>query len=325
MKLEDSLIKRPQRLRKSKILRNLVQETRLHIDDFIYPIFVTEGKNKEVESMPGIYNWTLNEINREIDSLLEHNINKILLFGIPNVKNSSGSYSYSDNGIIQKTLQKLKNEYPDLFIVTDVCFCEYSDHGHCGILDGKVIDNDKTIDLLSKQAISFAKNGSDMIAPSAMMDGMVCAIRNSLDYAGYKSIPIMSYSVKYASSFYGPFRDAAECAPQFGNRKGYQMDPPNKKEALKEVRQDIKEGADIIMVKPSLSYLDIVTYIEQNIDIPIACYNVSGEYSMLKAAAEKGWLDYDLSIYEILLSMKRAGANIIISYAAKEVAKILRA
>ena len=267
--------------------------------------------------------WTLKK-NEEIDELLAAGIDKIILFGIPAEKDSAGSASYSSNGIIQQSLEKLKQKYPDLFIITDVCFCEYTDHGHCGVIENKDVYNDSTLSLLGKQALSHVKAGADMVAPSCMMDGMVGEVRFVLDNGGFNHIPIMSYAVKYASSFYGPFRDAVESSPQFGDRKSYQMDPANIREALKEVELDILEGADIIMVKPALTYLDVISHVKDISNVPVACFNVSGEYSMLKATAEKGWIDHDSAMMEMLLSMKRSGADIIISYFAKEVATLMK-
>jgi porphobilinogen synthase len=273
--------------------------------------------------MPGVYQWSIDRVNEEIDELLAAGIDKIILFGIPAEKDSTGSDSYSSNGIIQQSLKKLKQKYPDLFIITDVCFCEYTDHGHCGVIEGKDVQNDSTLSLLGQQALSHVKAGADMVAPSCMMDGMVGEIRFALDTGGFDHIPIMSYAVKYGSAFYGPFRDAVDSEPQFGDRKSYQMDPANINEALKEVELDILEGADIIMVKPALAYLDVISHVKEISNLPVACYNVSGEYSMLKAAAEKGWIDHDSAIMEMLLSMKRAGADIIISYFAKEAAQLI--
>ena len=327
MKLEKrDLVIRPRRLRRTDALRRLVRETHLHTDDFIAPIFIISGKNKKnsIPSMPGVYQWSIDRVNEEIDELLAAGIDKIILFGIPSEKDSTGSDSYSSNGIIQQSLKKLKQEYPDLFIITDVCFCEYTDHGHCGVIENKDVHNDLTLSLLGQQALSHVEAGSDMVAPSGMMDGMVGEIRFALDSGGFDHIPIMSYAVKYGSAFYGPFRDAVESTPQFGDRKSYQMDPANIREALKEVELDILEGADIIMVKPALAYLDVISHVKDISNLPVACYNVSGEYSMLKAAAEKGWIDHDSAMMEMLISMKRAGADIIITYFAKEAAQLIK-
>ena len=327
MNTEDrDLIIRPRRLRRTKTMRRLVRETQLHTDDFIAPVFIINGENKKnaIPSMPEIYQWSIDRVNEEIDELLACGIDKIVLFGIPADKDSTGSDSYSSDGIIQQSLKKLKHDYPDLFIITDVCFCEYTDHGHCGVIENNDVHNDSTLSLLGEQAISHVKAGADMVAPSGMMDGMVGEIRLALDTAGFNHIPIMSYAVKYASAFYGPFRHAVDSSPQFNDRKTYQMDPSNIQEALKEVELDILEGVDIIMVKPALAYLDVISQIRNISNLPIACYNVSGEFSMLKAAAEKNWIDHDTAMMEMLLSMKRAGAQIIISYFAKDAAQFIK-
>ncbi|MBC8256089.1 MAG: porphobilinogen synthase, partial [Candidatus Marinimicrobia bacterium] len=296
MKIEKrDLVIRPRRLRRTDVLRRLVRETHLHTDDLIAPVFITAGENKKnpISSMPGVYQWSIDRVNEEIDELFAAGIDKIILFGIPNKKDSTGSDSYSANGIIQQSLKKLKQEYPDLFVITDVCFCEYTDHGHCGVIQDNDVHNDSTLSLLGQQALSHVEAGADMVAPSSMMDGMVGEIRFALDSAGYDHIPIMSYAVKYASAFYGPFREAVDSTPQYGDRKSYQMDSANIREALKEVELDILEGADIIMVKPALAYLDVISHVKDISSLPVACYNVSGEYSMLKAAAEKGWIDHN--------------------------------
>lgn len=320
-----NLIIRPRRLRQNKILRSLVRENTLSKDDFIMPIFITAGKNikREIPSMPGIYQWSLDRVAEECDLLLKLGINRIILFGIPESKDEVGSDAIRDTGIIQNSIRYLKKLYADdLYIISDVCMCEYTSHGHCGILHNNDVHNDETLDYLGRQAVSHAKAGVDMIAPSGMMDGMISEIRKSLDANSFNTIPIMSYSVKYSSAFYGPFRDAADSAPSMGDRKSYQMDYANKREALKEALLDVSEGADILMVKPALSYLDVISYIKENTNLPLACYNVSGEYSMVKAAAEKGWIDEEKVMMEMLLSMKRAGADIIISYFAKDVARL---
>ena len=327
MKLEKrDLLYRPRRLRKSENLRQLVRENFLHLDDLIAPVFIIEGVNKKnaVPSMPGIYQWSIDRVSEEIDDLLNAGITRIILFGIPGKKDEFGSDSYLELGIIQKAVRKLKVAYPELLIITDICFCEYTDHGHCGVIDEGNVHNDSTLDLLGKQAVSHAQAGSHMVAPSAMMDGMVKEIRNALDGASFGDIPIMSYAVKYASAFYGPFRDAVDSTPQFGDRKNYQMDTANIREAIKEVELDIMEGADIVIVKPALSFLDVISEIKEISNIPVACYNVSGEYSMVKAAAEKGWLEHDEAMMEMLLSMKRAGADIIITYFSLEAAKLIK-
>jgi len=321
-----NLSSRPRRLRGNSSIRRLVRENSLSCDDLIMPVFVTAGKQikKEIDSMPGIFQHSLDVLGAEINRILESGITRILLFGIPAAKDETGSDSYSDNGIIQQALRLLKKNYPDLYLITDVCMCEYTNHGHCGILDGNTVDNDETLKYLQRQVLSHAQAGADMVAPSGMMDGMVQAIRTALDDGNFDQIPIMSYSVKYSSSFYGPFREAAGSAPQFGHRRSYQMDSANALEALKEAELDINEGADILMVKPALAYLDIITRIKSISDLPLACYNVSGEYSMVKAAAEKGWIDGDKIMLEMLLSMKRAGADIIITYFAVEAGNILK-
>jgi len=327
MKLEKrDIALRPRRLRRADVLRRLVRETCLNKDDFIAPVFICTGENKKhsISSMPGVYQWSIDRVQEEIDELLTAGIDKIILFGIPSVKDNVGSDSYSKNGIIQKSLRKLKKEYADLFIITDICFCEYTDHGHCGVIHDNDVSNDSTLSLLGKQALSHVEAGADMVSPSGMMDGMVGEIRMVLDTGGFEHIPIMSYAVKYASAFYGPFRDAVESTPQFGDRKSYQMDPANIREALKEVELDILEGADIIMVKPAMAYLDVISHVNAISNVPVACYNVSGEYSMLKAAADKGWIDHDSAMMEMLLSMKRSGADIIISYFAKEAATLMK-
>ena len=320
------LLFRPRRLRKSDNLRALVSETHLHSDDFIAPVFVVEGDNirNAISSMPGIYQWSVDRVSEEIDLLLDSGITRIILFGIPKKKDKLGSDSYSEMGIIQKAVRKMKADYSDLLIITDVCFCEYTNHGHCGVIHEDDVHNDSTLDILGKQAVSHVEAGAHMVAPSGMMDGMVGKIRNALDEANYEEIPIMSYAMKYASAFYGPFRDAADSTPQFGNRKSYQMDPRNIREAIKEAELDMMEGADIIMVKPALSYLDVVSKIKKISTIPLACYNVSGEYAMVKAATEKGWMDHDDVMMEMLLSMKRAGADILVTYFAREAADLIK-
>ncbi|TCP24617.1 porphobilinogen synthase [Tenacibaculum skagerrakense] len=316
---------RTRRLRKTENVRRLVRENKLSVDDFIYPLFIEEGQGieKEIPSMPGIKRYSLDTISKELDELVELNIPAVLLFGIPANKDEVGTETWNDNGIMQQAIRFIKKNYPSLYVITDVCFCEYTSHGHCGVLCDHDVDNDATLLNLAKQVISHAKAGVDMVAPSGMMDGTIAMIRESLDAAGYPNLPIMGYSVKYASAFYGPFRDAADSAPSFGDRRTYQMDPANRDEAQREATFDDEEGADILMVKPALSYLDIIRDLKNNFDRPIACYNVSGEYAMVKAAAEKGWIDGERVMMESLLSMKRAGADIIITYFAKEAAKVL--
>ena len=320
------MINRTRRLRKTANIRRLVRENKLTVDDFIYPIFIEEGEyiETEIKSMPGIKRFSLDTVSKELDELTTLNIPAVLLFGIPSKKDDTGTETWSDDGIIQKAIRYIKKEYPSLYVITDVCFCEYTNHGHCGVLNDLEVDNEATLVNIAKQALSHAKAGADMVAPSGMMDGTISTMRAALDKEGYYDLPIMGYTVKYASAFYGPFRDAADSAPSFGDRKTYQMDPANRAVGQREAAFDDAEGADILMVKPALSYLDIVSDLKNNFDHPIACYNVSGEYAMIKAAAEKGWIDGERVMMESLLSMKRAGADIIITYFAKEAAKILK-
>ncbi len=317
---------RTRRLRKTENIRRLVRENKLTIDDLIYPLFIEEGENIETEivSMPGIKRFSLDRISKELDEVVELDIPAVLLFGIPTEKDETGSETWNDDGIMQRAVRFIKKNYPSLYVITDVCFCEYTSHGHCGIIHDNDVDNDATLPNLAKQVISHAKAGVDMVAPSGMMDGMIKTIREALDNTGFPNLPIMSYAVKYSSAYYGPFRDAADSAPTFGDRRTYQMDPSNRDEGMREAIYDDQEGADILMVKPALSYLDIIRDLKNNFDRPIACYNVSGEYAMIKAAAEKGWIDGERVMMESLLSMKRAGADIIITYFAKEVAKLLK-
>ena len=316
---------RTRRLRKSEGIRRLVKETKLSVDDFVYPLFIEEGENIETEivSMPGIKRYSLDTISKELDEVVALNIPAVLLFGIPSAKDAEGTETWNDNGIMQQAIRFIKKNYPNLYVITDVCFCEYTSHGHCGVIHDNDVDNDATLVNIAKQVISHAKAGVDMVAPSGMMDGTIDMIRQSLANTGFVNLPIMAYSVKYASAFYGPFRDAADSAPTFGDRRTYQMDPSNRDEGMREATFDDQEGADILMVKPALSYLDIIRDLKNNFDRPIACYNVSGEYAMVKAAAEKGWIDGEKVMMESLLSMKRAGADIIITYFAKEAASVL--
>ena len=317
---------RTRRLRKSEGIRRLVQETKLSVDDFVYPLFIEEGENIETEivSMPGIKRYSLDRISKELEEVVELNIPAVLLFGIPSNKDEEGTETWNDNGIMQQAIRFIKKNYPTLYVITDVCFCEYTSHGHCGIIHNNDVENDATLVNIAKQVVSHAKAGVDMVAPSGMMDGTIKMVREALDNTGFVNLPIMAYSVKYASSFYGPFRDAADSAPSFGDRRTYQMDPANRDEGLREANFDDQEGADILMVKPALSYLDIIRDLKNDFDRPIACYNVSGEYAMVKAGNEKGWIDGERVMMESLLSMKRAGADIIITYFAKEAAKILK-
>ncbi len=318
-------VHRPRRLRKNPVIRRMVRETSLSVDDFIYPLFVVEGKGikKEISSMPGCFQESIDEVVKNAKEAYSLGIPAVLLFGIPEHKDEVGSSAYDEHGVVQEAVKAIKDAIPELYVITDVCLCEYTSHGHCGIVEKGDVLNDPTLELLSKEAVSHAKAGADMVAPSDMMDGRVEAIRLALDEEGFSEVPIMSYAAKYASSFYGPFREAAESTPQFGDRRSYQMDPPNRREALKEVALDIEEGADIVMVKPALSYLDIISDVRESFDVPVAAYNVSGEYSLVKAAGRLGWIDEQRVMMEILTSIKRAGADLILTYHAKEAAKLL--
>ena len=316
---------RPRRLRANENIRRMVRETRLSPDDFIYPLFVTHGKGvkKEISSMPGNYQQSIDNLVKDCEEIQKLGIPAVILFGIPEHKDEVGSEAYSDEGIVQHAIKAIKNKLPELIVITDVCLCEYTSHGHCGVIKNGMVQNDATLELLAREALSHAKAGADMVAPSDMMDGRVGAIRHMLDSEGYHDTPIMAYAAKYASSFYGPFREAAESTPQFGDRRSYQMDAPNSREALREVALDVEEGADIVMVKPALAYLDIIYQVKQNFNLPVAAYNVSGEFSMVKAAAKMGWIDGDRVMMESLIAMKRAGADIILTYFAKEAAALL--
>ncbi|MBC1281565.1 porphobilinogen synthase [Listeria welshimeri] len=316
---------RHRRLRKNKTMRDLVRETVLHTDDLIYPIFVKDGTESktEVVSMPGVFQFPLHELEEEMRTVESLGIKAVILFGIPAEKDAVGTQAYHDHGIIQEATKLIKNNHPEIIVVADTCLCEFTDHGHCGVIENGEILNDESLELLKKTAVSQASAGADIIAPSNMMDGFVQVIREGLDEAGFYDIPIMSYAVKYASAFYGPFRDAAGSAPQFGDRKSYQMDPANREEALREAISDEKEGADFLIVKPSLSYLDIMRDVKNNTNLPVVAYNVSGEYAMVKAAAQNGWIDEEKIVLEMLTSMKRAGATLIITYFAKDVSKYL--
>ncbi|MEZ0343476.1 MAG: porphobilinogen synthase [Caldimicrobium sp.] len=317
---------RPRRLRRTEAIRALVRETRLSVDDLIYPLFIIEGKNikEEIKSMPGIFRFSIDRVFSEVKEALELGIKAFLLFGIPAKKDEVGSSAYAKEGIIQRAVKALKDKFPEAVIITDVCMCEYTSHGHCGIIKNGEVDNDLTLEQLARIAVSHARAGADWVAPSDMMDGRVARIREALDEAGFQHVAIMSYAVKYCSSFYGPFREAAESAPQFGDRRSYQMDPANSREAMREALMDVEEGADIIMVKPAMPYLDIIKMLRENLHHPIAAYQVSGEYSMIKAAAKLGFLDEERVVMESLIGIKRAGADLIITYFAKEVAKILQ-
>jgi porphobilinogen synthase len=316
---------RPRRLRRNSNLRKLLAETKLSVDDFIYPMFVMPGKNKKVpvSSMPGIYKQSIDNLIKEIREVKKLGIKAILLFGIPERKDEMGTEGYDENGIIQKALREIKKKVKDIIVITDVCMCEYTSHGHCGIIRDGDVDNDETLQYLARMSLSHVQAGADMVAPSDMMDGRVGVIRDELDANGFNNIAIMSYAAKYASAFYGPFREAAESPPQFGDRRSYQMDPPNVREALREIELDIEEGADIVMVKPALAYLDVIRAAREGFDHPIAAYNVSGEYSMVKAAGKLGWIDEELVMMEVLTSIKRAGADLILTYFAKDAAKVL--
>ncbi|HIQ31336.1 MAG TPA: porphobilinogen synthase [Aquifex aeolicus] len=319
-------LSRPRRLRSSENIRKLVRETRLSLDDLVYPLFIREGEGvvEEVPSMPGVFRYSVDTVVDAVKEVRDLGIRAVILFGIPSQKDDVGSDTWNRDGIIQRTLRAIKREVPDIYLITDVCFCEYTSHGHCGVLKGDDVDNDATLQNLRKQVVSHAENGADMVAPSGMMDGMVLTIRKALDEAGFSHVPIMAYSAKFASAFYGPFRDAAESAPSFGDRRSYQMDPANVREAIKEVLLDVEEGADIVMVKPALSYLDVISKVKEAVHLPVCAYNVSGEYSMVKAAGRLGWLDEERVMAEILLSIKRAGADIIITYFAKEAARLIQ-
>lgn len=320
------MLKRGRRLRENPAIRDLVRENELNVKDFILPIFVVEGENikKEISSIKGNYHWSVDRLQELVDKLEESGVRAVIVFGIPNSKDCHGSEAYNDNGIVQKAVRKLRELSDSLYVITDVCMCQYTDHGHCGVLHGESINNDKTLELLGKIAVSHAKAGAHMVAPSDMMDGRVGYIRNALDENGFETVALMSYAAKYSSAFYGPFRDAAGSAPQFGDRKSYQMDPANSREAMVEIDQDIAEGADIIMVKPAMSYLDIVRAARDRIDVPICVYNVSGEYAMVKAAGEAGLINEKAVALEMLLSMKRAGAKMIMTYYALEAARWLK-
>lgn len=320
------MLRRGRRLRENSVIRDLVRENQLSVKDFILPIFVVEGENikKEITSIKGNYHWSVDKLPELVHELEENGVRSVIVFGVPSSKDCHGSEAYNDNGIVQKAVRKLRELSNSLYIITDVCMCQYTDHGHCGVLHGEVINNDKTLELLGKIAVSHAKAGAHMVAPSDMMDGRVSFIRKVLDENGFETVALMSYAAKYSSAFYGPFRDAAGSAPQFGDRKSYQMDPANSREAMVEIEQDIEEGADIIMVKPAMSYLDIVRAARDRIDVPICVYNVSGEYAMVKAAGEAGLINEKAVALEMLLSMKRAGAKMIMTYYAIEAAKWLK-
>ncbi|NTV12539.1 MAG: porphobilinogen synthase [Desulfobulbaceae bacterium] len=317
---------RPRRMRQNPVFRALVRETTLSADHLIYPLFVKTGKQvkEEISSMPGVFRISVDMLAAEAKECMELGVNNVILFGLPDKKDPMGSQAHAKDGIIQRAVRELKNKAPGMNVITDVCLCEYTDHGHCGVIIDKQVDNDSTLEILAKTALSHVEAGADMVAPSDMMDGRVAEIRGILDENNHHNIPIMSYAVKYASAFYGPFREAADGAPQFGDRCGYQMDPANTREAFREATLDVEEGADILMVKPAVAYLDIITKLRDEFDLPIAAYHVSGEYAMIKAAAANGWIDGDKVMYETLLSIRRAGADIILTYSAKDCARYLR-
>ncbi|MGX1192704.1 porphobilinogen synthase [Metabacillus sp. SLBN-84] len=317
---------RHRRLRSTGSMRSLVRETHLHAEDFIYPIFVVEGEQKrnEVKSMPGVEQISLDYLNAEMQEVSDLGIKSVIVFGVPDQKDELGTQAYHDHGIVQRAISQIKEHFPELVVIADTCLCQYTDHGHCGIVkEGKIL-NDPTLDLLARTAVSQARAGADVIAPSNMMDGFVAAIRHGLDEAGFEDVPIMSYGIKYSSAFYGPFRDAAHSTPQFGDRKTYQMDPANRLEALREAESDMMEGADFLIVKPALSYLDIIRDVKNNFNVPIVAYNVSGEYAMIKAAAQNGWVDEKAIVMEMMISMKRAGVDMILTYYAKDCARWLK-
>jgi len=316
---------RPRRMRRTENLRRMIRETRLSVDNLIYPLFVVPGEKvrRPVASMPGVFQLSRDEVVREAKEVAKLKIPAVILFGVPEEKDERGSEAYSQSGVVQQAVKAIKDATPDLVVITDVCLCEYTSHGHCGILKGQEVDNDATLDVIARIAISHAKSGADIVAPSDMMDGRVRAIRQALDENGFSQTAIMAYSAKYCSGFYGPFREAAHSAPQFGDRRSYQMDIANAEEAIREVTMDIEEGADIVMVKPALAYLDIIRTVKNMFDFPLAAYNVSGEYAMVKAACERGWLEEKRIVMEILTAIRRAGADMILTYFAKDVARWL--
>ena len=317
---------RPRRLRKNENFRRLLRETALSVNDLVYPLFVVEGKGvkKPISSMPGNFQLSIDNLIKEVEKTKGLDIPAVLLFGIPDKKDEVASGAFARDGIVQRAVRRIKEKVPDILVITDVCLCEYTSHGHCGMIEKGDVDNDSTLEVLAETALSHAKSGADMVAPSAMMDGQIGAIRETLDEAGYETLPVMAYAAKYASCFYGPFREAAESTPQYGDRKSYQMDPANSDEAIREMNLDVEEGADILMVKPALPYLDIIRRAKEEFDLPVAAYNVSGEFCMVKAAANLGWLDGEKAMMESLISIKRAGADIIITYFAQEAAMVLQ-
>ena len=317
---------RPRRLRKNENFRRMLRETALSVSDLVYPLFVVEGKGvkKPINSMPGNFQLSIDNLIKEVEKTKGLGIPAVLLFGIPDKKDEVASGAFARDGIVQRAVRRIKEKVPDILVITDVCLCEYTSHGHCGMIEKGDVDNDSTLEVLAETALSHAKAGADMVAPSAMMDGQIGAIRETLDEAGYETLPVMAYAAKYASCFYGPFREAAESTPQYGDRKSYQMDPANSDEAIREMNLDVEEGADILMVKPALPYLDIIRRAKEEFDLPVAAYNVSGEFSMIKAAANLGWLDGEKAMMESLISIKRAGADIILTYFAQEAAEVLQ-
>ena len=319
------LINRPRRLRRNEAIRALVRETRLTPDDYVYPLFVCEGEGvrKEISSMPGCFNLSIDQLVREVEGARKTGVRSVILFGVPDEKDDVGTQAYAEDGIVQRAIRALKREVKDVLVIADNCLCEYTDHGHCGVIERGEVLNDPSLELLARTAVSQAEAGADIIAPSNMMDGFVTAIRSALDDAGFEELPIMSYAVKYASGFYGPFREAAQSAPQFGDRRGYQMDPANSREAMKEAELDFEEGADILLVKPAMPYLDIIRMVRDRFEVPVAAYQVSGEYAMIKAAGRLGWIDEERVVLESLIGIKRAGADIILTYFAREVASRL--
>jgi porphobilinogen synthase len=319
------LINRPRRLRRNEAIRALVRETRLSPDDFVYPLFVCEGEGvrKDIGSMPGVFNLSIDQLVGEVESARKSGVQSVILFGVPDEKDDVGTQAYAEDGIVQRAIRALKREVRDVLVIADNCLCEYTDHGHCGVVEKGEVLNDPSLELLARTAVAQAEAGADIIAPSNMMDGFVAAIRAALDDAGFEHLPIMSYAVKYASGFYGPFREAAQSAPQFGDRRGYQMDPANAREAMKEAELDYEEGADILMVKPAMPYLDVIRMVRDRFDVPVAAYQVSGEYAMIKAAGRLGWIDEERVALESLIAIKRAGADIILTYFAREVANRL--
>jgi porphobilinogen synthase len=317
---------RPRRLRRTAAVRDLVRETALDAGDLVYPLFVRRGRNVRdaIAAMPGVFQLSVDRLVEEVGAAQEEGVRAVLLFGVDGRKDERGSAAWDDEGPVQAAVRDLKQSYPDTVVITDVCLCAYTSHGHCGVLDGDEVANDPTLELLARMAVSHARAGADLVAPSDMMDGRVGAIRAGLDAAGFAGTPILSYAAKYASAFYGPFREAADSAPQFGDRRAYQMDPANSEEALREVALDLDEGADVVMVKPALAYLDVIRRVKETYGVPVAAYNVSGEYSMLVAAAERGWIERERAVLEVLTAIKRAGADLILTYHAREAARLLR-